>query len=287
MDQVKTYHQVNAKNHQQSFSISRMEDIYTKRKGASDDPHRHDFYTVVIVKKAKGQHVIDFKSYPLSEQQIFFVNPGTVHQVIEEAQSEGFAITFSNDFLATNNIHLDFIHNLDLFQDFGDTPPLQANNTTFERISAYCEQLIQLDKMEMAFKYEALGAFLKLILIQCNNICDHHQDPTSIDPKHNLLIQYKDLLNQHYKEWHGVNEYANALHVNADYLNRVVKQLTNKTAKDHIQQRILLAAKRLIFFSDLSAKELAFELGFKEPGNFSAFFKKHTGISPSEFKKTA
>ena len=66
MNQVKTYHQINAKNHQQSFSISRMEDIYTKRNGASDEPHQHDFYTAVIVNKAKGKHVIDFQSYSLS-----------------------------------------------------------------------------------------------------------------------------------------------------------------------------------------------------------------------------
>lgn len=285
MNQVKTYHQINAKNHQQSFSISRMEDIYTKRNGASDEPHRHDFYTVVIVNKAKGKHVIDFQSYSFDEQQIFFVNPGTVHQVIEEEPSKGFAITFSTDFLAANNIHLDFIHNLDLFQDFGDTPPLTADNDTFEKISSYCEQLIELNETDLAFKYEALGSFLKLLLIQCNNICNHHQSPTTSDPKHQLLIQYKDLLNNHYKEWHSVNEYADQLHINADYLNRVIKQLTNKTAKEHIQQRIILAAKRLIYFSDLNNKELAYELGFKEPGNFSSFFKKHTGSSPSEFKK--
>jgi AraC-like DNA-binding protein len=59
---------------------------------------------------------------------------------------------------------------------------------------------------------------------------------------------------------------------------------TGKTAKEHIQARIALEAKRLLHFSDLSVKEIGFQLGFPEPANFSAFFKKCTGSSPSNFK---
>ena len=59
-----------------------MEDIYVKRSGQTDEPHRHNYFTVLIIKQAKGLHKIDFNSYELAQQQIFFVAPGQVHQVI-------------------------------------------------------------------------------------------------------------------------------------------------------------------------------------------------------------
>ena len=74
MDTVKIYKDVNASNGNISFGISRMEDIYVKRNGRVDEPHRHNYYTVLIVKQAKGQHKIDFNSYDLNQQQVFLVH---------------------------------------------------------------------------------------------------------------------------------------------------------------------------------------------------------------------
>jgi AraC family transcriptional activator of pobA len=103
MNTVKTYQKVNAEQRNVSFSISKMEDIYTKRNGEVDEPHRHNFYTVLIINKAKGLHKIDFNTYELSNHQLFFVAPGQVHQVIETEKSVGFVMTFSNLFLVENS----------------------------------------------------------------------------------------------------------------------------------------------------------------------------------------
>lgn len=104
MDTVKTYQKVNAENRNINFAIYKMEDIYVNRNGIVDEPHRHNYYTVLIVNQAKGEHRIDFNSFELSNQQVFFVSPGQVHQVIEHEKSFGFAMTFSNQFLVENSI---------------------------------------------------------------------------------------------------------------------------------------------------------------------------------------
>ena len=67
--------------------------------------------------------------------------------------------------------------------------------------------------------------------------------------------------------------------------NRIIKNSIGKTAKEYIQSRLTTEAKRLLYFSNLSNKEIGFELGFNEPAHFSAFFKKCTQLSPSNFKK--
>lgn len=285
METIKTYDHVNREDHSMSFGISRMEDIYEKRKGQKDQPHRHDFYTVIIVKQGKGEHNIDFNSYKLQNQQVYFIHPGQVHQLIEDKQSFGYSITFSNQFLAYNNISLDFIENLNLFHDFGNTPPITPNTEELSAIEKYAEELIEIYKSDITFQYEALGALLKLLLIKCNNLCDLDANKQYDAGNGNVLLRgFKKLLNQKYTEWHGVAEYANALNVTGDHLNRVIKSLTGKTTKEHIQSRIIVTAKRYIYFSNFTNKELSYELGFSEPANFSAFFKKCTGISPSEFR---
>lgn len=286
MNSVKTYQAVNREQQDVHFGISKMEDIYTKRKGEVDEPHRHNFYTVLIIKKAKGQHKIDFNSYTLGSNQLFFVAPGQVHQVIESEQSSGFAMTFSNQFLVKNEIPLSFIASLNLFQNYGQSPPLTPSTDQFENIENFCHQIYSLFHGDSHMKSLSIGAYLKLLLIECNNICSINPIESDVDTSgDNLIRAFKESVDAHYQKEHSTSYYANQLHITPDHLNRVIKTKIGKTAKDYIQSRITTEAKRLLYFTDLSNKEIGYELGFNEPANFSAFFKKCTGYSPSKFKK--
>ena len=286
MNSVKTYQKVNTEKEHVSFGISKMEDIYTKREGEADEPHRHNYYTVLIIKKAKGQHKIDFNSYELGNQQLFFVAPGQVHQVIETEKSFGLSMVFSNQFLVENFIPLSFIESLNLFQNYGQNPPLTPNRKQFDSIIEFSNQIFQLYNSNTTMKTLSIGAFLKLLLIECNNICSINPIESDIDSSgDNLIRAFKTAVNNNYKKEHSTTFYANKLFITPDHLNRTFKAKIGKTAKDYIQARIITEAKRLLYFTDLSNKEIGYELGFSEPANFSAFFKKHTQVSPSNFKK--
>jgi AraC-like DNA-binding protein len=259
-----------------------MEDIYERQNGKPDTPHRHDYYTVIFTKSAKGKHVIDFNTYELSDQQAHFVGPGQVHQIIEDHASNGYGLFFSNQFLIENNIPTTFIENLNLFNDFGESPPLKLDADSCERIFTFLEEVYQINQTEDLYKVEASGAYLKLILIQCNYACPKPKEQFhATEP---LLPNFKRLIELNFKKWHSTKNYADHLHISADHLNRVIKSQTGKTAKEHIQSRIIVAAKRMLYFTDLTNKEIGYELGFSEPGNFSAFFKNCVGVSPSIFK---
>ncbi|MCB0481453.1 MAG: AraC family transcriptional regulator [Flavobacteriales bacterium] len=286
MSVVKTYQTVNAQKESASFGISKMEDIYTKRQGVVDEPHRHNYYTVLIINKATGQHKIDFNTYELSKNQIFFVAPGQVHQVIEKEKSLGFVMTFSNQFLVENSIPLSFINSLNLFQNYGQSPPLQPAEKQFGIIEDFANSIYQLFTSELNMRHLSIGSYLKLLLIECNNICAINPIELDVDTSgDNLIRSFKNLVDLHFKKEHSTAYYASLLFISPDHLNRTFKAKIGKTAKEYIQARIITEAKRLIYFTDLSNKEIGYELGFNEPANFSAFFKKHTKLSPSNFKK--
>jgi AraC-like DNA-binding protein len=284
---IKSYSHIHPSEAGLSFDIKRMEDIYDRMGGQPDEPHRHDFYTILLVKEAKGQHMIDFQTFELSGNQIYFISPGQVHQILEEQKSYGCAMTLSRQFLVENGIDASFIADLHLFQDYGYSPPLETDEALMQSLEDLTDQMYTFTYSDKKFKYEAVGALLKLFLIQCNNACSlSAEDNTQqVHASLTLLRNFKSLLNEHHNHWHKVNEYAEALHITADYLNASVKSLTGKSAKEHIQSRIIVAAKRMLRFSDMTAKEIAYELGFSEPANFSQFFKKCTGLSPIHFRQ--
>ncbi|QGY48030.1 helix-turn-helix domain-containing protein [Maribellus comscasis] len=284
-ESIKTYKDVNRDNGL-NFRIQRMEDIYAERNGQVDKPHRHDYYTVLVVKKATGKHIIDFNEYSFSTNQVFFVSPGQIHQVIEEQQSSGYVILFSTQFLIENNIPFHFIDDLNLFNDHGHSPPLPINEAELVLLSGFCEEMIKIQASDLKYKEQAISSYIKLLLIHGNNVCTlKSKDPQNQEAVNSILKNFKNLVDKKYSEWHQTSDYAAELSVTPDYLNRVVKSLTGKTAKEFIQSRIIIEAKRLIAFSGLTSKEIGYELGFSEPANFSAFFKKETGIPPSQFNK--
>ena len=135
------------------------------------------------------------------------------------------------------------------------------------------------------FKNQSIGAWLKLFLINCNNYCDKPLELHKNEQGNHILKSFKNQVDTHYKKQHSTSFYAQNLNISTDHLNRVVKSLIGKTAKDYIQSRISISAKRMLYFSGLSNKEIGYELGFKEPAHFSSFFKKCTGQTPSAFKE--
>ncbi|MEN7551248.1 helix-turn-helix transcriptional regulator [Rapidithrix thailandica] len=286
METIKIYKQVNREHPSKSFGISKMEETYHKLHGQPDHPHRHDFYTILLVENAKGTHNIDFRAYDLTGQQVFFISPGQVHQVIENEPSQGYSMVFSTDFLVENNIPFSFIEDLNLFHDYNYNPPLTGTSAQFSKLLHYCSDIESYFHSDNKFKERAIGALLELFLITCNNLCTlPMQDAQQWESGKVLLKKFKSLVEQHHSYWHSASQYADALNITADHLNRTIKGLTGKTIKEYLQSRIMVSAKRLLYFSDATTKEIAYQLGFSEPANFSAFFKKNAGVSPTQFRK--
>lgn len=282
---MKIYAQVDALNEEVTFRLTRMEAVYEIRNGLPDIPHKHSYYTILIIKKARGKHYIDFAAHTLTERQIYFLSPGQAHQIVEEEKSVGFIIAFSDQFLAENNIPIRFIDDLRLFNAFAGSPPLVMNQSELDHLTSYCDELERFYTSGLKFRDQAISSLLNLVLIQCNNLCGLNSDHTqNLEARHSILQNFKRTVEEKYTSWHLPSEYALELSVSTDHLNRVIKTLTGATARELIQSRIISEAKRLLYFTDLSVKEIGFRLGFDEPANFSAFYKNNTGSYPSEFR---
>jgi AraC-like DNA-binding protein len=106
------------------------------------------------------------------------------------------------------------------------------------------------------------------------------------DQKLDIIRQFNLLVENHYKKEHSVKFYADQVNRSPKTLSNLFALYNNKSPIAVIQERIVLEAKRLLLYTDKSAKEIAYDLGFDDAAYFSSFFKKNTEVSPSDFRST-
>jgi AraC-like DNA-binding protein len=270
------------------FVIKTMEEIDLALGGIADNPHKHNYYTVIWPVNATGKHIIDFKEYPILPDNLFFVSPGQVHQIITDPGPKGYVILFSPEFLEKNSIRNDFIADLKIFQKSDETPPLPISPTMAITLRLFTEQMLRAFQSQNDLFLETIGAYLKLFLIECNGHCSLMPEANlqNFEVSKTLVKKFKALVESHFHKNHLVKFYAETLNISPNYLNEVIKSAVNVPAKDFIQNRLILEAKRMAIFTTKSGKEIGYELGFDDPSHFSKFFKLKTGQSLQEFKDT-
>ncbi|MDD3079874.1 MAG: helix-turn-helix transcriptional regulator [Paludibacter sp.] len=285
--EIKTYTFTESAGNENMFILKKIEDIYRTENGEPDVPHRHDYYTIIFFEKGEGTHFVDFTEYKIENNTIYFILPGQMHQIILAAEPKGWVLIFTEEFLISNSIPDKLINDIYLFNDYGMSPPLPINESQISVYLSIINQIEMFSNLEN-YKIEAIGSLVKLFLIQSNNHCSLHKlnNPQFIETTNHLLRSFKALLNKYYVTKHKVTDYADMLAVTSDYLNKTVKSITGKSAKEHIQSKLIVEAKRSLLFTSLSSKELSYELGFDESAHFNNFFKKSTGLTPTEFRST-
>ncbi|MDF2187330.1 helix-turn-helix domain-containing protein [Paraflavitalea sp. CAU 1676] len=266
------------------FEIRTMEWMERNRQ-QNQAPHRHSYYEISWVRQGKATYLVDLEKHAIEEKTICCAAPGQVHQFKGGDQANGYVISFNNDFLF-------------LAQDKTAGWLNEQNSSPFPNIrvasldsdtAAEVDQLIL--KMEKEFnnffllRSEILMGYFKILLIYLARHSDtnaHVMPPTR---NTDLVKKFFNVVENKFITLKKVTEYAEHLSVTPNYLNEIVKKVSGFPASHHIQQRIVLEAKRHATYSDSSMKEIAYHLGFDDIAHFSKFFKNVSGQSFTDFKK--
>lgn len=253
-------------------------------------PHRHDFYTIYWIKKGKLLHTIDAVTHEVKKNTLFFVAPGQVHNLQATEKIDGYMIAFREAFMCLKDQSQVSGINSGLFFNNQFSSVLQLDDEQEKDIEA----IIRLMMKELALRepeYEtALHGLLRYFLVLASRIKGESLSiSTEQHAAHNssIFLKFKNLIEEKYQYLKNVSDYAGLLHIKPVLLNEISKQLSGITAGEHIRNRVILEAQRYLYNTDLTAKEIAYKLGFDDPHYFSRFFKKYTNQSPSEFKEAA
>ncbi|MGF1636658.1 MAG: helix-turn-helix domain-containing protein [Cyclobacteriaceae bacterium] len=249
-------------------------------------PHRHSYYEICLFVSGAGKHEIDFEAYSIRSHSVHFLTPGQVHLISREKDYHGYLIVFSGNFYSIDGFSKDLLFDYPFFNNPAGKPILNLSGQEFEDLM----QLADLMKKEYLSKSqtmsEILRAYLHAFLLKCRQFHLHYfaEEEKMHDPQFLLVQQFKTLVEQHFKKMHLVQDYSLLLGLSPAKINKMTKRITGKNAGEIIIERLILEARRMLMYTDLSNKEIAYKLNYEDPSYFSRIFKKKTGLSPSEFK---
>lgn len=251
-------------------------------------PHRHNFYEILYVTGGNGTHYIDFHAYPIEPNTFYFISPGQVHHWETAGQPvDGDIFLFTEDFLLLAPADFMVLHELSFFHS--------AEENTVLRLSQAEHQLVAPSINAISGEYKTLNyrsesvlrAYLHILLVHIQRICTeqtNHARNGRDTATQKLVRQFKQLVTQQFQTEQAVSAYANQLGVTVTHLNNSVKSVTGQTPGRLLRQEAVIEAKRLFAYTEMTAAEVGYRLGFNDPSYFSRFFQRETGVSTVQFR---
>lgn len=174
------------------------------------------------------------------------------------------------------------------FLFYGAKDPLMLRLSEVEQRKFTALLLVFEDELttEDTIQGEMLRMLLKRLIIKLTRLAkEQYLDATLTQKDLDIVRRFNLLVEINYRKLHTVSDYANLLNKSPKTLSNLFALYNQQSPLNTIHQRIALEARRLLLYTDKSAKEIAYELGFDEVAHFSRFFKNQTGQPPSEFKE--
>jgi len=248
--------------------------------------HHHEYFEIIWLNNGTGIHKIDMKDHFYNGSVLFFLAPGQVHKIIPHTRTQGYVLKFMPSVFKQERDFIDYIFDTCLLDTDKSCPVISIPPGKNDLIEELFIRLVKEFNQQQTYADIILSSYLKILTTQIRRIKDTYisRQQYIYKPQYDLFREYKIAVERHYKTMHNVKDYAIQLNTQARTLNTLARKYGNKSALEIIQDRIVLEAKRKLYHSSASIKELGYELGFEDPAYFTRFFKKNVGTAPRHFK---
>lgn len=240
--------------------------------------HRHNTHTFHLLEKGTVHLEVDFQHYTMESSSVIYIHPDQVHRTTAADQVSVISLAMTNE-----NLNPEY---LKLLEDLVPAKPLTLAFETgalIDEAVSLCLNVSKrkVDKLHHSLLKNACNALVALIL----STYLEQTKSTSMLSRFDLVTKaFKEQLERNYVTDKRPADYAQKLALSTAYLNECVKNTTGHSVSYHIQQRIVLEAKRLLCHSDQSVKEIAALLGYDDYPYFSRSFTKATGMTALTFR---
>ena len=227
-------------------------------------------------------------NYVLPANALFIIHPGTVHSLKEAENLPSIVMGFTHEFLSSAMLHKKHADALGFL--FTESNPLFL--LTDEEAQTLCQQMLYLkntvNNTNHPFKEEMTHHGFNIFMLELAAISKKYRvsDEHTMTRKDDILYNFLKQLAAHFKEERSVQFYADALFITPKHLTKTVKEVTNKTCGELIDEMVITEAKILLSDLSYSVGQVADELHFSDQFFFSKFFKRRTGLSPKEYKNS-
>ncbi|MCL7764570.1 helix-turn-helix domain-containing protein [Polaribacter sp. Z014] len=253
-------------------------------------PFRSDGYSLVLLLSGTFKLQLNLIPHTLLKNEVIIVKPQAVAQILEMSPKLSIiSISFTVDFILKNGFRKEDFDAFDFFTA-SNIPKLKLTGKEMDStvsIAKTLERYHRFSLEKLPYKEELVHSSFKLLLYQYGSIYKREFPnlEANLSRQEALMLRFLDLLNENFKSERTVQFYADVLCITSGYLSKVLKEVSGKTANQLIDEAVILEAKLLLNKPTLSIAEIAEELQFSDQSFFGKFFKKHTGLSPTAFRK--
>ncbi|RZK74495.1 MAG: AraC family transcriptional regulator [Pedobacter sp.] len=246
-------------------------------------PHRKDHYLIVFIRRAGGtRQWIDMAPYTIQDNTVYFTGPNQI--IVKEGFNQLWStgIAFTKEFLSfQENASLS---KLPLLQNPQNVHELRLTEADVNVVEDMLAKINGEYRQPGEWQQRMLTAYLTVLLTYLSRLYTEQYKPQENSPEKTLLRSYQSKVNESFRELKEVGAYASQLNISAGHLSEVVKMQSGKPAIKHIHERVVLEARRLLFHTNDSLKEIAFDLGFSDASYFNRFFRRETEVTPAEYR---
>ena len=247
-------------------------------------PHRKGHYLIAFVRRAFTRQWVDMTPYIIKDNTIYFTGPNQVIVKEETKQMWSTGIAFTKEFLALQENAA--LSRLPLIENPHSVHELQLTDTDIVFVEDVIAKINIEYKTPSEWQQRMLTAHLTVLLTYLSRLYTEQYVNNDVSADKLLLKNFQAKIDECFRELHEVGDYASMLNISAGHLSEVVKTQSGKPAIKHIHERLVLEARRMLFHTNTSLKEIAFDLGFTDASYFNRFFKRETGATPADYRVT-
>lgn len=247
-------------------------------------PHRHAYYHILWMTRAQGTHMVDFQHLDVRDRSVFFLGPGQLHAWSSSVPPTGYVLNISTAFFTHMFPRADDIAKFPFFHPAGGQPVLYLSPPQHDDMAPLLQAMEQEMQTRQAGYYDVVRSYLLILLTRLRRLYALDDHALRAGRSYPLARRFALLVEEHYLNLRSICDYADALAVSERQLNDAVKRTTGRTASRVVHERLVLEAKRLLANTELGIAEIAFQLNFEDPAYFARFFKKHTALTPGQFR---
>lgn len=240
--------------------------------------HRHDGHSFFLLESGTISIEIDFQKYNIKAPSVMYVHPDQVHRTLSAKN-----VTVSSWSITNEHLNPEY---LKLLEDMAPAKPLALKKEMFSIISEAVSLCLKFserknDKLYHLLLKDSCNALVALVVSQYSERSGSTDTFSRFDA---VTKAFRKTLERDYATVKSPAAYAQQLNISTSYLNECVKNTTGYSVSHHIQQRVILEAKRLLSHSDKAVKEIATELGYDDYPYFSRLFTKVSGMTALTFR---
>lgn len=248
---------------------------------ALQSAHRDDYYIFAFQEQGYIRMTIDFKEVTIEGSAILCVFPGQVHYGTIALRTRAWFIAMDVSWI---NENLRSVFD----QSTAESQPAFLNADEAELLKKHVVLLDEAynSNKNLLFNTLTLHAMTDAYLsIFASLYSRNAQNQAQSDLRTAIITrQFRKLLSKDFKKMKSPSAYAAALNISPTYLNEAVKKTTGSSVSYWIHQEILLEAKRMLFYTDHTVKEIAHSLGYDDHTYFIRIFSKTEGMAPLQFR---